>query len=93
MPQEGLLSQLDTSEHCWLDSLDRNIYLILLIDEATNKIQNGKFVLSDTAIGNMKVLEEFFKKKGLPSAIYLDRDSKFKITNTRVFTITLKETI
>ena len=80
MPQEGLLSQLDTSEHAWIDNFGKNIYLILLIDDATNKIQNGKFVLSDTTIENMKVLGEFFKKKGLPSAIYLDKDSKFKTT-------------
>lgn len=80
VPSEGLLSQLDTSEHRWLTNLDKNIYLILLIDDATNKIQNGKFVLSDTTIENMKVLEEFFRKKGLPCAIYLDKDSKFKTT-------------
>jgi len=80
MPQEGLLSQLDTSEHTWIDGLGKKSYLILLVDDATNKIQNAKFVLSDTTIENMKVLEEFFKNKGLPLAIYLDRDSKFKTT-------------
>jgi transposase len=80
VPQEGLLSQLDTSEHSWLKNLDKNCYLILLIDDATNKIQNAKFVSSDTTIENMKVLEEFFKQKGLPSAIYLDKDAKFKTT-------------
>jgi transposase len=78
MPQEGLMSQLDTSEHLWLDSLGRNIKLILLADDATNKIQNGKFVLRDTVLENMRVLDEFFRQKGLPSAIYLDKDSKFK---------------
>ena len=92
MPCEGLLSQLDTSEHRWLGGFDKNIYLILLIDDATNKIQNAKFVLSDTTIENMKVLEEFFKKKGLPSAIYLDRDSKFKTTRTQGIHYNLKGT-
>ncbi len=80
MPEEGLLSQLDTSEHLWLNNLGKRCYLILLIDDATNKIQNARFVLSDTTIENMKVLEEFFRQRGLPSAIYLDRDSKFKTT-------------
>lgn len=78
MPQEGLLTQLDTSEHLWLPSLGKNIQLILLVDDATNKLQNGKFVLSDSTIENMKVLDEFFRQKGLPRAIYLDKDSKFK---------------
>ena len=80
MPQEGLLSQMDTSEHLWIPALDRNIYLILIVDDATNKIQNARFTLSDTTIENMKVLKEFFQMKGLPYAIYLDRDSKFKTT-------------
>lgn len=78
MPQEGLLTQLDTSEHLWLPSLGKNIQLILLVDDATNKLVGGKFVLSDSTLENMKVLEEFFRQNGLPSAIYLDRDSKFK---------------
>lgn len=80
MPSEGILSQLDTSEHTWIDGFSSKVYLILLVDDATNKIQNAKFVLSDTTIENMKVLEEFFKKKGIPFCIYLDRDSKFKTT-------------
>lgn len=78
MPQEGLLTQLDTSEHLWIPSLGRKIYLILLIDDATNKIQHGKFVTSDSTVENMKVLEEFFLEKGLPGAFYIDKDSKFK---------------
>jgi len=88
--KEGLLSQLDTSEHAWLRNLDKNCYLILLIDDATNKIQNGQFVLSDTTIENMKVLEEFFQKKDLPYAIYLDRDSKFKTTRRKGIHYSLK---
>jgi transposase len=90
MPQEGLLSQLDTSEHLWLNNLNKNCYLILLIDDATNKIQNAKFVLSDTTIENMKVLEESFRKKGIPSCIYLDRDSKFKTTRYKGLHYNLK---
>ena len=90
MPCEGMLSQLDTSEHAWLEGLGKNTYLILVIDDATNKIQNAKFVLSDTSIENMKVLEEFFKKKGLPSGIYLDRDSKFKTTRGKGIHYNLK---
>lgn len=70
--------QLDTSEHLWLPSLDRKLQLILLIDDATNKLLNGKFVLSDSTLENMKVLDEFFRQRGLPYAIYLDKDSKFK---------------
>ncbi len=80
MPQEGLLTQLDTSGHLWLPCLGRDIQLILLVDDATNKLVAGKFALSDSTVENMKVLDEFFRQKGLPSAIYLDKDSKFITT-------------
>jgi hypothetical protein len=74
-----------------LPSLKKNNYLITSIDNATNKIQNAKFVLSDSVIENMKFLKEFFRQKGLPWAFYLDRDSKFKTTRQKGYTITLKK--
>lgn len=78
MPQEGLMVQLDTSEHLWLPFLDKKLQLILLVDDATNKLLDGQFALSDSTLENMKLLERFFRQKGLPVCIYLDQDSKFK---------------
>jgi len=78
MPQEGLMLQLDTSEHLWIPSLDKKLQLILLVDDATNKLLDGQFVISDSTLENMKLLEGFFRQKGLPACIYLDKDSKFK---------------
>lgn len=78
MPQEGLMVQLDTSEHLWLPSLDKKLQLILLVDDATNKLLDGQFVVSDSTLENMKLLEGFFRQKGLPVCVYLDQDSKFK---------------
>ncbi|MFN7169739.1 MAG: hypothetical protein ACK4NT_00650 [Candidatus Omnitrophota bacterium] len=72
MPQEGLMVQLDTSEHLWLSSLDKKLQLILLVDDATNKLLGGQFVTSDSTLENMKVLDGFFRQKGLPVCIYLD---------------------
>lgn len=80
MPKEGIMSQLDTSEHLWLPRIGRNIYLIAIIDDATNKIQNARIVYTDSTIENMRLLKGFFEEKGLPWAIYLDKDSKFKTT-------------
>jgi hypothetical protein len=80
MAQEGQMSQMDTSQHRWLPSLGRDSYLVAIVDDATNKIQAGKFVESDSTVENMLVLKGFFRSKGLPGMIYLDRDSKFKTT-------------
>ena len=78
MPQEGLMLQLDTSEHLWVPSLGKKLQLILLIDDATNKLLDGQFVVSDSTLENMKLLNGFFRQKGSPACIYLDKDSKFK---------------
>ena len=80
MPKEGILMQLDTSEHVWIPEMGKEICLIAIIDDATNRIEAAKIALSDSTIENMKLLREFFKRRGLPLAIYIDKDSKFKTT-------------
>ena len=80
MAQEGQMTQMDTSFHRWLPGVDRRLNLICLVDDATNKIQAAWFVERDTTIENMRVLKMYFRSRGLPWVIYLDRDSKFKIT-------------
>ena len=39
----------------------------------------------------MQVLDEFFRQKGLPSSIYLDKDSKFKPSRYESIHYNLKE--
>jgi transposase len=80
MAQEGQMSQMDTSQHRWIPALGRDSYLIAIVDDASNKMQGGKFVERDSTPENMLVLKGFFRSKGLPGMIYLDRDSKFKTT-------------
>jgi transposase len=80
MEREGQMSQMDTSQHRWIPALGRDSYLVAIVDDATNKLQAGKFVASDSTVENMLVLKGLFRSKGLPGMIYLDRDSKFKTT-------------
>ena len=80
MEREGQMSQMDTSQHRWIPALGHDSYLVMLVDDATNKMQAGKFVASDSTVENMLVLKGSFRSKGLPGMIYLDRDSKFKTT-------------
>jgi len=80
MAQEGQMTQMDTSFHRWLPGLDQLLNLICLVDDATNKIQAGWFVEHDTTLENLRVLKMYFRSRGLPWVIYLDRDSKFKTT-------------
>lgn len=80
MAQEGQMTQMDTSLHRWLPGLGRLVNLICLVDDATNKIQAGWFVEHDTTVENMRVLKMYFRSRGLPWVLYLDKDSKFKTT-------------
>ena len=80
MSREGQMTQMDTSPHRWLPGLDRLINLICLVDDATNEMEAGWLVESDSTVENMRVLKMCFRSKGLPWALYLDRDSKFKTT-------------
>ena len=80
MAREGQMTQMDTSPHCWLPGLDRRVNLICMVDDATNKMQAGWLVEHDTTLENLRVLKMYFRAKGLPWVIYLDRDSKFKTT-------------
>jgi len=56
MAQEGQMTQMDTSFHRWLPGVTRQLNLICLVDDATNKIQAAWFVEHDTTIENMRVL-------------------------------------
>ena len=80
MAQEGQMTQMDTSFHRWLPGVDRQLNLICLVDDATNRMQAAWFVEHDTTMENMRVLKMSFRSKGLPWVIYFDKDSKFKIT-------------
>lgn len=60
--------------------MGKQVYLIAIIDDATNRVEGAEFVERDTTVNNMKLLKEFFQRRGLPLAIYMDKDSKFKTT-------------
>ena len=64
MPKEAISMQLDASKHLWIPEIDRNIYLIAIIDDATNRIEAARIVSSDSTIENMRLLKEFFQRKG-----------------------------
>jgi hypothetical protein len=72
----GELVQWDTSDHDWLEGRGEKILLINMIDDATSR-WFARFVLSDSTVENMNMVEGYTKKHGRPQAFYTDKAALF----------------
>ena len=73
----GELVQWDTSEHDWLEGRGEAILLINMIDDATSR-WFARFVVSDSTVENMNLLERYLQRHGRPLAYYTDKASLFQ---------------
>jgi transposase len=79
MPKAGMLVQMDSSQHRWIEEISDLWWLVAMIDDADGYVY-GRFYPSDTTWANMEVLKEYIKRRGLFMALYVDRASHFKTT-------------
>lgn len=80
MPKAGMLVQMDSSQHQWLEHIPEKWWLIAMIDDATNEVPYARFFPQDTLFANMHVMRRFIEIKGLFMSLYADRASHFKTT-------------
>lgn len=80
MPKAGMLIQMDSSQHQWLEAVAEKWWLIAMIDDATNEVPYARFFPKDTVFSNMHVIRCFIERKGLFMSLYADRASHFKTT-------------
>lgn len=80
MPNEGMLVQMDSSQHPWLSSSEEKAWLISTVDDATGKILYAKFFESDNTFNNMQVIRKVIEDNGIFLALYTDKASHFKTT-------------
>ncbi len=80
MPKAGMLVQMDSSQHKWLEDVSEKWWLIAMIDDATNEVPYAYFFPKDTLFANMHVIRRFIELKGLFYALYADKASHFKTT-------------
>src|SRR5277367_1446293 len=73
----GELVQWDTSDHDWLEGRGDEMLLINMIDDATSR-WFARFVLSDSTVENMNLVERYVKTYGRPLAYYTDKAALFK---------------
>ncbi len=80
MPKAGMLEQMDSSLHRWLERIREKWWLTAIIDDATNEVPYARFFPKDTLFSNMHVLRRFIEIKGVFYSLYVDKASHFKTT-------------
>ncbi len=78
MPQEGMLIQVDGSDHAWLEDRGPKFVLLLAVDDATGVVAQAIFHPSEDTRGYLVLLEGLVRQWGIPLARYSDRHAAFK---------------
>lgn len=76
--QEGELLQIDGSYHDWFEGRAEKCCLINMVDDATGKIKELRFVEHENTKDYFEAMNRYIKKNGIPLAVYSDRHSIFK---------------
>lgn len=76
-PSFGAMVQLDGSHHDWFEGRGPKCVLMVLVDDATNRMR-ARFFAEETTRASYDVLEGWVRKHGLPASLYVDRDSIYR---------------
>ena len=80
LPQEGMLLQIDGSDHDWLQGRGPRLTLLLAVDDATGTFPWALFRKEEDAVGYFLLVRGIIEGKGIPLALYSDRHSVFRQT-------------
>jgi hypothetical protein len=76
-PSFGAMVQLDGSHHDWFEGRSPKCVLMVMVDDATNRMR-ARFFPEETTRASYDVLEGWVRKHGLPASLYVDRDSIYR---------------
>jgi hypothetical protein len=76
-PCFGAMVQLDGSHHDWFEGRGPKCVLMVMVDDATNRMR-ARFFAEETTRASYDVLEGWIRKHGLPGSLYVDRDSIYR---------------
>jgi hypothetical protein len=76
-PSFGAMVQLDGSHHDWFEGRAPKCVLMVMVDDATNRIR-ARFFPEETTRASYDALEGWVKRHGLPASLYVDRDSIYR---------------
>jgi hypothetical protein len=73
----GEMVQLDGSHHDWFEGRGERCVLMVMVDDATNRVW-AQFFEEETTQASYDVLAGWVKRQGLPRSLYVDRDSIYR---------------
>src|ERR1035437_6639072 len=76
-PSFGAMVQLDGSHHDWFEGRGPRCVLMVMVDDATNRMR-ARFFAEETTRASYDVLAGWVRKHGLPASLYVDRDSIYR---------------
>ena len=76
-PSFGAMVQMDGSHHDWFEGRGSKCVLMVMVDDATNRMR-ARFFAEETTHASYDVLEGWVGKHGLPASLYVDRDSIYR---------------
>jgi transposase len=76
-PVPGLLLHQDGSRHLWVPALNRQIDLIVTMDDATSEIYSAFLVEEEGTASSFQGVLEVIERRGLFCSLYTDRGSHY----------------
>ena len=76
-PSFGAMVQWDGSHHDWFEGRGPKCVLMVMVDDATNRMR-ARFFAEETTRASYDVLEGWVRQHGLPASLYVDRDSIYR---------------
>jgi hypothetical protein len=76
-PSFGAMVQLDGSHHDWFEGRGPKCVLMVMVDDATNRMR-ARFFEEETTRASYDVLAGWIGQHGLPASLYVDRDSIYR---------------
>ena len=75
----GELVQIDGCEHAWFEDRGPQCTLLVYVDDATSRLQELRFVASESAFDYFASTRSYLERYGKPVAFYSDKASIFRV--------------
>lgn len=75
----GELIQIDGSDHRWFEDRGPACTLLVFVDDATSRLMQLRFVLSESTFSYFEALELYLTAHGRPVAFYSDKHTVFRV--------------
>lgn len=76
----GELVQIDGCDHEWFEDRGPRCTLLVYVDDATSRLQELRFVASESAFDYFASTRAYLERYGKPVAFYSDKASIFRVT-------------